>query len=379
MVGSSIKKIPLNDYHEQHANMFEFAGFHMPLLYSSILAEHIAVRERVGLFDVSHMGRSLIEGTDSIEYANYLTANDINRLSDGKAHYSLLLNHKGGIIDDILVYKISSEKILIVYNASNREKDYNWFMSNKNRYNVKISDISDNTVMFAIQGPKSSKIISDFAPHALDLKRFYFIDFSYEKSKGWISRTGYTGEDGFEMIIFFRDANDVIKLWSSIESLVKQYNGSLCGLGARDSLRLEAGYCLYGNDINDDTNPFEANLSWVVKLNQKDFIGKQVLTKLKNDIHQLRVGMVMKERSIPRHGFKIFSENNDEIGFITSGAFSPILKKGIGMGYINTDFTTPGTEIYVSARGKLREGVVKNFPLYDSEKYGFRRKQKNNI
>ena len=375
-MSSALKKVPLNDYHEQHARMFEFAGFYMPLFYSSILTEHISVRENVGLFDVSHMGRVIINGNEALDFINYLTANDVNRLLDSKSHYSLFLNDKGGIIDDIFVYRISSKEFLVVYNASNRKKDYDWLIFNKNNYQTTIRDISDSTLMFAIQGPKATSVINNIFPGALDLKRFYFKVFSFGSLKGWISRTGYTGEDGFEIIVFFKGKHDIIRLWSLLDSLVKKYNGSLCGLGARDSLRLEAGYCLYGNDINDDTNPFEANLSWVVKLDQKNFIGKSVLMRLRNNIHRLRVGIVMKERSIPRHNFKIYSKNEHEIGFITSGGFSPLIKKGIGMGYVDIDFAKPGAEIYVNIRGKLKEGVIKKFPLYEPSMYGYRRKTK---
>ena len=375
-MSSILKKVPLNDYHEQHAHMFEFAGFYMPLFYSSILTEHVSVRKNVGLFDVSHMGRVIISGKESLNFINYLTANDVNRLLDGKSHYSLFLNDKGGIIDDILIYRISSEEFMVVYNASNRKKDYDWLILNKNNYQVTIHDISDNTLMFAIQGPKATDVINGIFPDALDLKRFYFTVFSFGSLKGWISRTGYTGEDGFEIIVFFKNKHDMIRLWSLLASLVKKYKGSLCGLGARDSLRLEAGYCLYGNDINDDTNPFEANLSWVVKLDQKNFIGKSVLIELKNNIRRLRVGIVMKERPIPRHNFKIYDKKEHEIGFITSGGFSPLIKKGIGMGYVDIDFAKPETEIYIDIRGKLKDGIIKNFPLYSSNMYGYYRKTK---
>ncbi len=373
-MNNTLKEIPLNDFHEAHAQMFEFAGFYMPLFYSSILAEHIAVRENVGLFDVSHMGRVIITGDDALDFVNYLTANDVSKLLDWKSHYSLFLNENGGIIDDIFVYKISAKRFLIVYNASNREKDYSWLLSNKNDYQVNIQDISDTTLMLAIQGPKAIKVMENIFPDALSLKRFYFREFIFNNLEGWISRTGYTGEDGFEIIAFFKNKKDALQSWSLINTLIKKYQGSPCGLGARDSLRIEAGYCLYGNDINDSTNPFEANLSWVVKFDQKDFVGKKSLFELKNNVSRLRVGMIMKKRTIPRHNSKIYDDNGHEIGLITSGAFSPIIKRGIGMGYVDVEFAKPETRIYVGARGKLREGIIKGFPLYDPNKYGFRRK-----
>jgi aminomethyltransferase len=371
---SHTKRVPLSTVHEKKAFMVDFAGFYMPLYYKSILEEHIAVRENVGLFDVSHMGRVIIKGKDTLSFTNYLTANDVYRLVDGKSHYSLLLNDRGGIVDDIFVYRISDEAVLIVYNASNRTKDINWISSHKDDFDVEISDISDNTVMFAIQGPLAPEIVSNFNSSLRELKRFQFTIFGYNTLNGWISRTGYTGEDGFELILSFNEVKDVVLFWQKLENAIQEQNGLPCGLGARDTLRLEAGYCLYGNDINDETNPFEANLGWVVKMDQKDFIGKDALEELRTDIKRIRVGLVMKDRSIPRSNYKIFSTDNlRNIGVVTSGSFSPILKRGIGMGYIDTHYSKEGNSIKIDIRGKMKEGLIKSFPLYDSSRYGFRR------
>ena len=370
----NIKKSPLSDFYAEKAYMVEFAGFYMPLFYKSILDEHMAVREHVGLFDVSHMGRIIVEGEDATDFVNYLTANDVNRLVEGKSHYSLFLNNQGGIVDDILVYRLDKDMILIVFNASNRDKDYRWILKHKNGFDSHIRNISDNTVMFAVQGPDAIKVISNFYPQASSLKRFYFEKFEYDDLNGWISRTGYTGEDGFEIILFFDNIKHIKLFWKELEQRTISLSGLPCGLGARDSLRLEAGYCLYGNDINENTNPFEANLSWVVKMDQGDFIGKKALSKLRDNVKRLRVGIVMNDRSIPRSHYKILNDDmNKVIGEVTSGGFSPILKRGIGMGYIDVEYSSEDTSIRVDIRGKLKQGAVKAFPLYDKSRYGFRR------
>ena len=371
-----VKKVLLSDTHSKEAQMTEFAGFYMPLFYSSILDEHMAVREKVGIFDVSHMGRALIEGVDATKFVNYLTANDVNRLVDRKSHYSLLLNENGGIVDDILVYRLTQSKIMIVYNAGNREKDLQWITSHADDFNVSIEDISDRTVMIAIQGPLSTKVVGKIYRGATDLKRFYITHFFFKDIEGWISRTGYTGEDGFEIIAYVNDTNSIVNFWNGLKRNVISVGGLPCGLGARDSLRLEAGYCLYGNDIDETTNPYEANLSWVVKMDQGDFIGKQALLELKDNITRLRIGLVMNDRSIPRKDYSIYDcDNKNLLGQVTSGGFSPILKKGIGMGYVNIKYAVDGQEICIDVRGKIRNATIRNFPLYDTDRFGFRRKE----
>lgn len=370
---TSLKEHLLTPIHKQKATMFDFAGFLMPLFYESILKEHLAVRKKVGIFDVSHMGRAIIEGLEATKFINYLTANDVNRLVNGKAHYSLFLNENGGIIDDILVYRFSSQKYLIVYNASNRGSDISWLKKHSPNYDVKINDISDQTIMLAIQGPLARNIIKNIQVDALNLKRFYFINFLSKGLKGIISRTGYTGEDGFEIIFFYDNEQEAIDFWKYLENKIIELGGALCGLGARDSLRLEAGYCLYGNDISLETNPYEANLGWVVKLDQNNFIGKEKLIIVKEKIKRLRIGFIMSSRAIPRHNYKIYSENFKEIGVVTSGGFSPILNKGMGMGYILKEHAKTENNIFIAIRGKKIMANIKSFPLYDTNIYGYNR------
>jgi len=370
------KKTPLYEFHKEKGHIIEFAGFCMPLYYNSIIQEHLSVRNNVGLFDVSHMGRIIVEGEDALEYLNYVTANDVNKLEEGRAQYTLLLNENGGIIDDLIIYRTSDNKYLLVVNAGNREKDYKWLVNHSNNYNweVNINNVSDKTIMFAIQGPKAHLVMENMYKESKNLRRFSFLKTVFNNRELLISRTGYTGEDGFEVILFINNKEEAIEFWELIYNYVNKLGGALCGLGARDSLRIEAGYCLYGNDIDENTNPIEADLFWVVKMYKDDFIGKAALEEiLKKGISKLRIGVILESKVVPRPGYKVHS-NGDEIGFVTSGTYSPILNKGVGIVYVNKEYAIEGKEVNLVIRNKTYKGILKKFPLYDPNKYGYRRK-----
>lgn len=366
-----MKHILLNDYHAENAKMIEFADFNMPLYYTSIIKEHLSVRDRVGLFDITHMGRAVISGRDSHEYANYLTVNDVNRLTVGRAHYSLFCNKEGGIVDDLMVYNISDEDILLVYNAANREKDIEWINKHRHGFDVSIKDISNSSIMFALQGPLYQEVLSDM--FYIEDARFRVTNINFKGYDGWIATTGYTGERGVEIVLITTEYEVALDLWLTLLRKVRDLGGLPCGLGARDSLRLEAGYCLYGNDIDENTNPYEANLGWVVKMDQDRFIGKNRLAEVKDEIQKIRTGLVI-ERGLVRAGDFIY-DDDIKIGYVTSGTYSPILNRGIAMGYIDIERDVDGMKVTIRSKdGRLRKGHIKSFPLYDSDRYGWNRK-----
>jgi len=357
--------------------MTEFAGFEMPLWYKGIIPEHMAVRNAVGIFDVSHMGRVIIEGKDAEKFVNYIVTNDIKEADILGAKYTVMCNENGGIIDDAIVYKLAEDKFLQVFNAANREKDYNWLIKHSKNFEVKIIDLSDEIAMLAIQGPKAVELLNEISIEKLDnLRRFSCKWTEIEEVKVLAARTGYTGEDGFELYLWntpLENPKNAFKVWSKILEVGKKYGIEACGLGARDSLRLEAGLCLYGNDIDEKTTPLEARLSFVVKFDKGDFIGRESLLKQKAEgVKRVRVGIKMIERGIPRKGYKVYI-NNELIGVVTSGGFSPLLKCGIAMAYIKKDFANVGEELYVNIRGKRVKGEIVKFPFYDPTKYGYGR------
>jgi len=372
------KKTPLYDFHSKHGHIVEFSGFCMPLYFKSIIQEHLSVRNNVGLFDVSHMGRIFVKGKRALDFLNYVTANDVSKLEDGKAQYTLFLNERGGIIDDLIIYQLTKDAFLLVVNAGNREKDYKWLEHHSKLFDISIvlENKSDQSVMFALQGPNAKNIIKDIFPQTVDIKRFRFITTTFNGDDLLISRTGYTGEDGFELILFYSKLENAKELWNVLLNHVNDNGGLPCGLGARDSLRIEAGYCLYGNDINEDTNPYEAGLSWVVKLDKDKFIGKEALEKINEEgnINRIRIGIVMDSKIVPRPGYKIFNADKREIGVVTSGSFSPILNRGIGMAYIQKEYANEGNEVTMYIRNKEYKAILKNFPLYDPDKFGYKRR-----
>jgi len=374
-----VRRTQLYEVHKQTAKLTVFAGFEMPIWYKGIIPEHLAVRNSVGIFDISHMGRVIIAGVDSEPFLNYVITNDVSRLSPNSAQYSVMCNENGGIIDDFVAYRLETEKFLIVFNASNREKDYSWLIKNAEDFRVKIEDVSDNVAMFAVQGPNAEKTLQKISTADLSkIGRFKCGHSHLADVEVFVSRTGYTGEDGFEVFIWnasLTRPDNAVKLWSAILDAGKTFGIEPCGLGARDTLRLEAGMCLYGNDIDENITPLEARLSFVVKFQKDNFIGKEALLKQKKEgVKRKRVGIKMIERGIPRPYFEVYDDKGEKIGRMTSGTFSPLLKCGIGMAYIQASQAQEGNIVNVKIRNKLAKGKIVSFPFYDAEKYGYKRK-----
>src|SRR5437773_33232 len=360
-----MKNTPFTEKHiALGAKMAEFAGYNMPISYTGINDEHAAVRNNAGVFDVSHMGEFILKGENALDLLQRVTTNDSSRLTAGKAQYSCITNENGGIVDDLLVYCIEENKVyMIVVNASNIEKDWNW-ISQQNARKVEMYNVSDKTCLLAVQGPNATKILQPLTD--MDILNLKYYTFSKGKFAGvdnvLVSATGYTGAGGVE--IYFEDKGDAAnKIWDAIFEAGKSQGIKPIGLGARDTLRLEMGYCLYGNDIDDTTSPLEAGLHWITKFN-KEFIGKKVLEKQNaNGIEKKLVGFEMLEKGIPRHGYEIKDFSNTIIGVVTSGTQSPSLGKPIGMGYVRKVFTPLDTTIHIKIRDKLLEAKVVKVPF----------------
>jgi aminomethyltransferase len=346
------------------AKMAEFANYNMPISYSGINDEHAAVRRNAGIFDVSHMGEFILKGKHALDLIQRVTSNDASKLTAGKAQYSCLTNEDGGIIDDLLVYCIEENKVyMLVVNASNIEKDWKW-ISKHNPKHAEMHNISDKTCLLAIQGPNATKMLQPLTDmDILNLKYYTFVKGKFAGIDNVImSATGYTGAGGVE--IYFEDKEGAAdKIWDSIFEVGGPQALKPIGLGARDTLRLEMGYCLYGNDIDDTTSPLEAGLGWITKFT-KDFIAKEILEKQKADgIERKLVGFEMIEKGIPRHGYPIKDFTDTPIGVVTSGTQSPSLNKAIGMGYVQLAYSAIDSEIYIKVRDKLLEAKVVKIPF----------------
>ncbi len=346
------------------AKIVPFAGYNMPVSYEGVTIEHETVRNGVGVFDVSHMGEFLITGPNALGLIQKVTTNDASKLVDGKAQYSCLPNDKGGIVDDLIVYKIADEKYLMVVNASNIQKDWDW-ISSHNTMNAEMRDLSDDYSLLAIQGPKASKAMQSLT--SIDLEAMKFYTFEVADFAGIehviISATGYTGSGGFEI---YCKNSEVQQIWDKVFEAGAEFDIKPIGLAARDTLRLEMGYCLYGNDINDTTSPIEAGLGWITKFS-KDFINAEALAKEKeHGVERKLVGFELDERGIPRHDYDIVDGNGNTIGIVTSGTMSPSLGKGIGLGYVPLIFATPGSKINIQVRKKAIPATVVKLPFYKS-------------
>jgi aminomethyltransferase len=358
----SLKFVPLNDLHVSlNGKMVPFAGYQMPVRYSSDLEEHNTVRQGVGVFDVSHMGEFTVKGPKALDLIQRITSNDASKLADGQAQYSCLPNETGGIVDDLLVYKIKDEDYLIVVNASNIEKDWNWFT----KYNTRGADlknVSDDICLFAVQGPKATAVLQKLTAFDLSsIKYYHFVvgDFAGVPDVG-ISNTGYTGAGGFEIYV---NKNEAEKVWNAIFEAGKDEQIKPIGLGARDTLRLEMGFCLYGNDIDDTTSPLEAGLGWITKFT-KEFTNSAALKKQKEEgVKRKLVGFKMIDKGIPRHDYAIKDAAGNIIGKVTSGSISPGLGVGIGLGYVLTEHAHPGEYIYIAVRDKNLKAQVHKLPL----------------
>ncbi|SFC39132.1 aminomethyltransferase [Flexibacter flexilis DSM 6793] len=354
-----LKKVALNDLHVQlGAKMVPFAGYNMPVRYSSDLEEHHTVRNGVGVFDVSHMGEFVLRGKNALDLVQLVTSNDASKLTDGKIQYSCLPNHTGGIVDDLLVYRMSEEEYFLVVNASNIEKDWNW-ISEHNRFGVEMENVSDQLSLFAVQGPKAIAALQTLTD--LNLSEIEYYTFRKGTLAGvndvLISATGYTGAGGFEIYVRNEDA---LTIWNAIFAAGAAEGIKPIGLGARDTLRLEMGFCLYGNDIDDTTSPIEAGLGWITKFTKNFNNSEALLAQKNNGTARKLVGFEMVERGIPRGHYDLQDADGNLIGQVTSGTQSPTLGIGIGMGYVQTAFSKPDSEIFVNVRGKaIRAKVVK--------------------
>ncbi len=357
-----MKKTKFYSIHEKlGAKIVDFAGFKMPVQYSSIIAEHKAVRTSVGVFDVSHMGEIFIRGSKALDFVQHITVNDASLLTDGRVQYSAMCYNDGGIVDDLLVYRINANEFMLVVNASNKDKDYAWMKEN-NIFDVDIVDESDDYSLLAVQGPKSKNAIEKICNKPLNLEYYHFFFATVAGVDMLVSRTGYTGELGFELY-FKGDEAIAEKVWNSLFDAEKEFDIQPVGLGARDSLRLEMGYCLYGNDIDQTTNPLEAGLGWITKLKKTSFIAKDVLVKVKEEgLKRKLVPMVSDEKAFPRHGYDL-SVNGTNVGHITSGTVSPVLEKAIALGYVKTEFAREGNQINFLIRGKEVPAVVTKLPF----------------
>jgi aminomethyltransferase len=357
-----MKYVTLNDLHVAlGAKMIEFAGYNMPVLYQNLIQEHNAVRNSVGVFDVSHMGEFKLVGEKALDLIQLVTSNDASVLTDGKVQYSCLPNDTGGIVDDLLVYRYSATEYYLVVNASNIEKDWNW-ISQHNTFGVEMTNMSDDLSLLAVQGPNAIKVIQKLT--SVDLSSMEYYTFKTGSVAGCediiISNTGYTGAGGFELYVWNKDAK---KLWDALFEAGKEFDIQPAGLGARDTLRLEKGFCLYGNDINDETSPIEAGLGWITKFT-KAFVNHEHHKAIKEAGPAKKlVGFEMIDRGIPRQHYAIKDAEGNVIGEVTSGTQSPSLNKGIGMGYIATAFSKANTEIFIDIRDKAIKAKVVKVPF----------------
>jgi len=357
-----IKTVALHDTHTAlGAKMIPFAGFHMPVRYASDMEEHKTVRTKVGVFDVSHMGEFSVIGPHALELIQWVTSNDASKLAIGQAQYSCFPNETGGIVDDLLVYKMSDEEYMLVVNASNIQKDWDW-INRHNSFGATLQNISDNISLFAVQGPLATETLQSLT--SLDLQSIPFYHFAIGELAGIpdviLSATGYTGAGGFEIYVKNEHA---VHVWNAIFEAGQDHDIQPIGLGARDTLRLEMGYCLYGNDITDETSPIEAGLGWVTKFS-KPFINSEKLKIQKEQgVSKKLVGFILNEKGIPRAHYTILNTEGNTIGEVTSGTQSPSMRIGIGLGYVQTEYAKPGTIIIIEVRNKRLEATVHKLPL----------------
>ncbi len=358
-----IKQITLSDIHKDlGAKMIPFAGYNMPVSYEGVNLEHETVRENVGVFDVSHMGEFLVLGPNALELIQKVTSNDASKLVDNQAQYSCFPNATGGIVDDLIVYRINNEKWLLVVNASNIQKDWDWINS-QNEIGAELKNISEDYSLLAIQGPKAVQAMQSLT--SIDLSAIKFYHFQIADFAGIdniiISATGYTGSGGFEI---YCKNNEAKQIWEEVFKAGSNFGIKPIGLAARDTLRLEMGYCLYGNDINDSTSPIEAGLGWITKFSKKFTNSENLLRQKEHGTHRRLVAFVLDERGIPRQGYAIVDNQGTKIGEVTSGTMAPSLSKGIGMGYVPNDLKSIGTKIYIQIRKKLIPATIVKLPFY---------------
>lgn len=358
-----MNKTALYDKHVSlGAKMVPFAGFEMPVQYTGVTEEHFAVREKVGIFDVSHMGQFFVEGPAAKDLLQFVGTNNVDALENGKAQYTCLPNGKGGIVDDLIVYKMTDEKYFVVVNASNIEKDWNHISKYNEKFGAKLTNASEEMSLIAIQGPKATETLQKLTD--INLSELAYYHFTVGKIAGVddviISNTGYTGSGGFE--IYFKNEN-AVKIWEALTEAGEEFGLLPCGLASRDTLRLEKGFCLYGNDIDDTTSPLEAGLGWITKF-EKDFVDKETLAKQKEEgITRKLVGFEMQEKAIPRHDYLVVDADGNEIGKVTSGTMSPMKKIGIGLAYVAKDHFKVGSDIFIQIRNKNIPAKIVKLPF----------------
>ena len=358
-----LKKTPLNEVEKElGGKMVDFGGWELPVQYSGILEEHEAVRTKVGVFDVSHMGEITVKGHQALELLQRATCNDVAKLDTGRIHYNGLLYPNGGFVDDILIYQNTPNDFFVVVNASNTDKDFEWLQESAKDLDVEVKNVSGDWAQLAVQGPEADRVLQTMTDARLaDIKYYRFTTGSVDGAQAIVSRTGYTGEDGFEVYVAPEHAPRILR--KLVEAGVKP-----CGLGARDTLRLEAKMALYGNDIDHTTTPVEADLNWIVKLDKGDFAGRDVIAREKSEGPRRKlVGFEMVDRGIARHGYPIV-DGGEEVGVVTSGTHSPTLKKAIGLAYLPLDKSAQGTEFMVLIRGKEARARVVPTPFYKRAK-----------
>ena len=357
-----MKKTRLYSIHEKlGAKIVDFAGYKMPVQYTSIIFEHKSVRTSVGVFDVSHMGEIFISGDKALDFIQHITVNDASLLIDGRIQYSAMCYKDGGIVDDLLVYRINEKKYMLVVNASNKDKDYQWMIENNN-FEVVINDESDDYSLLAVQGPNSKKVVQELFGEIIDLEYYHFKLIKVDGTEIILSRTGYTGELGYELY-FKGDESVAENIWDKLFKAGGKFDIQPIGLGARDSLRLEMGYCLYGNDIDQTTNTIEAGLGWITKLKKTEFLGQDILMKIKETgLTRKLVPMISDEKAFPRHGYDL-SVEGVVVGKITSGTVSPMLEKAIALGYVESEFAKEGNKINFIIRGKEIPAVITKLPF----------------
>ncbi|HEX9959298.1 MAG TPA: glycine cleavage system aminomethyltransferase GcvT [Pyrinomonadaceae bacterium] len=367
----NLKKTPLNGAHRAlGGKMVEFGGWDMPVQYSAgVIEEHLRTRNNAGLFDVSHMGEIWVEGADAIEFVNRLTTNDVTKLVDGQAQYSALTNENGGVVDDLLVYRFDFDKLLLVVNASTTDKDWDWITSHKKDELITLTNASKDYCQIAVQGKDAVKILRNLTDTELsDIKYYHFTTGKVDGVDAIISRTGYTGEDGFEI---YAAAEYAERLWNNLLEWGNygEADGILpCGLAARNTLRLESAMSLYGHEMSDEITPLEANLGWICKLNKGEFIGRDVLAKQKQEgLKRRLVGFEMTDRGIGRDGFDVYIDG-EKVGFVSSGSPAPYLKKNIGLAFVPAEFANVGQEIKIDVRGKHLTAQIVPTPFYKREK-----------
>lgn len=371
-----MKNTPLTEKHQAlGARMTDFAGYNMPVSYTGIREEHLTVRSGVGVFDVSHMGEFIIRGKEALDLIQYVTSNNAAKLSIGQAQYSCLPNEEGGIVDDLLVYRLPEDNCaegerayMLVVNASNIDKDWNWIQA-ANRFDTNMINISDQTCLIAVQGPKATQALQPLTD--VDLAQIKFYHFTKGVFAGFdnvlISATGYTGSGGFEI---YANADQAVKIWEAIFEAGADLGISPIGLGARDTLRMEMGYCLYGNDIDDTTSPIEAGLGWITKVKKGDFISQPLFAQQKKEgVSRKLVGFTLEGRRVPRHDYRIVDlDSGGDVGRVTSGTQSPSLGHPIGMGYVATELAKAGNKVGIEMGKKVMEAEIRTFPFLKKDK-----------